>query len=264
MSLSYMIRAACVAALLIAGPAQAGEILQQILARGTLRVAVIPSLPPFSSMTPSGELQGYDIDIAKRLATAMGLKAEFVPTDSAGRVADLQTHKADVTISDIARSVQRSLTIAFSEPYSISYGQLVVRADSPAKTMLDLNDAKYKISINRGGFVEQGVAAALPKATLVRFNANADTLNALTSGQVDAMGQEGLYDLGVVKDYPGKFRILPGSFSRSETSVAMPAGDPDLLRVINLWVEQFNASGDNAVLFKHWFGFDKPVMQTPY
>jgi polar amino acid transport system substrate-binding protein len=44
----------------------------------------------------------------------------------------------------------------------------------------------------------------------------------------------------------------------------MPAGDPDWLRIVNLWVEQFNASGDNKVLFKKWFGMDPPKIQADY
>ena len=44
----------------------------------------------------------------------------------------------------------------------------------------------------------------------------------------------------------------------------MPAGDPDWLRIVNLWVEQFNASGDNAKLFKQWFGYDQPQLQVVY
>ena len=84
----------------IAGRAQTPSVLQQIVSRGTLRIAVLPSLPPYSKVTPGGEPEGYDIDIAKRLAEALKVKPEFVVTDIPGRVTSLQTRKVDVTVAD--------------------------------------------------------------------------------------------------------------------------------------------------------------------
>ena len=88
-------------------------LLQGVLSRGTLRIAVLPSLPPYSRVLPTGEPEGYDIDIAKKLAEALKVKPEFVVTDIPGRVTSLQTRKVDVTIADFTRNVERSTTIAF-------------------------------------------------------------------------------------------------------------------------------------------------------
>jgi polar amino acid transport system substrate-binding protein len=256
------------AALLLSGaattPGRAGEILQQVISSGTLRVAVMGSLPPYANLTPGGELEGYDIDIAKGLAAALGVKPQFIIVDSAGRVAALQTHKADVTISGFTRNVQRSVTIAFSEPYVIAPGRVMVRADSPLKRMEEMNDPKYKISMNRGGDSEPSIKAKLPLATRSLYNTNADCLNALLSGQVDAMAQDALYNAQEMARHPGQMRMLEGEFSRKENAIAMPAGDPDWLRVINLWVEQFNASGENKASFRKWFGTDPLPIQAAY
>ncbi len=69
--------------------AQSPSLLQQIVSRGTIRIAVLPSLPPYSRVTPGGEPEGYDVDIAKRLADALKVKPEFVVTDIPGRVTSL-------------------------------------------------------------------------------------------------------------------------------------------------------------------------------
>ena len=95
--------------------AKAGEVLDRVVSSGKLRVAVMGSLPPYTNMRPDGQMEGYDIDLAKKFAAALKVTPEFIVVDSAGRVAALQTGKADVTISGFARNVQRSLTIAFSE-----------------------------------------------------------------------------------------------------------------------------------------------------
>lgn len=244
--------------------AQQPSILQQVIQRGTVRIAVLGSLPPYSRLTPSGEPEGYDIEIAKRIAEALKVKPEFVVTDIPGRVTSLQTHKVDLTIADFTRNVERSTTIAFTDPYLVTTMRLLVREDSTAKTIADLDNANIRIAISRGGTAERAVPAALPKAQIVRFNTQADEMNALLTGQCDAMAEDDFYNTQAIKDRPGKLRQLPGNIARAEIGIGLPAGDFDWYRVVNLWVAQFNASGDNRKLFKEWFGFDQPPIQVQY
>ena len=246
-----------------AAHAQQG-ILQQVLSRGSVRIAVLGSLPPFAQMTPSGAPEGYDVDIANALAASLKVKAELIVTDIPTRVTGLQTHKFDLTIADFTRNVERSTTIAFTDAYLVTAPKALVPIDSPAKTLADLNDAKYKIAIDRGGTAEVLVPAILPKAQVVRFNTEADEFAALMNGQADAMCEDTLYNQRQIHDHPGKLRETEGVFSRAEIAIGLPAGDFDWYRVINLWVQQFNASGQNAILFKKWFGFDLPKIQAQY
>jgi polar amino acid transport system substrate-binding protein len=156
------------------------------------------------------------------------------------------------------------LTIAFSDPYLIVPGRVLVKSSSPLKKIEEINDPKYKLALNRGGNSEPIIAVKYPKVQRMLFNANADGLNALMSGQVDAMGQDAFYHTEQIAKHPGQLRMLEGQYSRQEDAIGLPAGDPDWLRVINLWLEQFNASGDNKLLFKKWFGFDQPKLQPDF
>jgi polar amino acid transport system substrate-binding protein len=251
--------------LLGAAPARSESILSQVQSRGTLRIAVIGGMAPYSRLTPSGEPEGYDIDIARGIAAALKVKPEFIVTDIPGRVTALQTHKADLTIADFTRTVERSTTIGFTDPYLVTFLQFMTKAGrDELKTIDDINHPTIKIAISRGGTAERTVPAIAPTATLVRFNGQADELNALQSGQVDVMAEDGLYDARALGDHPGEFKILPGQYARAEICIGLPAGDFDWWRLVNLWVEQFNASGDNAVSFKKWFGQDMPQIQRAY
>jgi polar amino acid transport system substrate-binding protein len=243
---------------------QSGSILQQVLSRGTVRIAVLGSLPPFAQMTPSGTPEGYDIDIANMLGAALKVKVELIVTDIPTRVTGLQTHKFDLTIADFTRNVERSTTIAFTDPYLVTSMKALVPIDSPAKTIADLNDAKTRVAIDRGGTDEIAVPPMLPLAQLVRFNAEADELASLLNGQTDIMAEDTLYNHRQIHDHPGKLRELDGSFAQAEIAIGLPAGDFDWYRVVYLWVHQFNATGKNAALFKKWFGFDLPPIQAQY
>ncbi len=240
-------------------------ILQGVLSRGTLRIAVLPSLPPYSRVLPSGEPEGYDIDIAKKLAEALKVKPEFVVTDIPGRVTSLQTRKVDVTIADFTRNVERSTTIAFTNPYLVTTMRLLVPDGHKGASIAELGDGTgLRVAISRGGTAERAVPAALPKATLVRFNTQADEMSALLGGQVDAMAEDDFYNTQAIKDRPGKLRQLDGILARAEIAIGVPSGDADWLRVMNLFVDQMNASGDNARMFKQWFGFEQPPIQARF
>ena len=60
------------------------------------------------------------------------------------------------------------------------------------------------------------------------------------------MAQDNLYNAQLLKDHPGKYKVIPGDFSHEDIAIGLPAGDFDWWRVLNTWVKQFNASGDNA------------------
>ena len=239
--------------------AQAG-ILDDVLSRGTIRIAVIGGNPPYSAIAASGDPEGYDIDIGKKIAEALKVKPEFIVTDVPGRVTSLQTHKADITIADFTNNVQRATVIAFTDSYIIAKQQFVTKADSKLNSIADVNDASLKVGITRGGTVEQNVPLAAPNVQILRFNTVSDQLSALDSGQVDVMAQDNLYNAQLLKDHPGAYKVIPGDFSHEDIAIGLPAGDFDWWRVLNTWVDQFNASGDNARLFKQWFGYDMPPL----
>lgn len=244
--------------------AENGAVLQDVLSRGTLRVAVLGSLPPYSKVGPSGEPEGYDIEIAKKLAAALKVEPEFVITDIPSRVTSLQTGKVDVAIADFTRNVERSTSVGFSNPYVVTNMRLLLPQESPHQTIEAANEAGIRVAISRGGTAERAVPARMPNAQIVRFNTQADELSALLSGQVDAIAEDEFYNQKAIADNAGKLRQAEGSLARAEIAIGVPAGDADWLRVVNLFVDQLNASGDNAKLFQEWFGIEQPSLQARY
>jgi len=245
--------------------AQQNSILTQVIQRGTVRIAIMGGNPPYSSMTASGTPEGYDIDIANQLAAALGVKSEFIITDIPGRIVSLQSGKADLTIADFTKTVARSKVIAFSDPYLVVALQFMTLAGrDDLKTVADLDKPSIKIGLTRGGTAEVNVPLVAPNATLSRFDNENDQLLALTSNQVDVISQDNLYNADQMAKNPNTYKVLPGTYSHEEIAIGMPAGDFDWWRIVNAWVDQFNASGDNGRLFKKWFGYELPRIQATY
>jgi len=240
---------------------QTKGILNEVLERGTIRIAIQGGVPPYSVIKENGEPEGYDIDIGKAIAAALKVKPEWVIVDTPGRITALQTRKADITIADFTANTQRSLVIAFTEPYIVVAMQFTVLASrDDIKTIKDLDKPEMKIGFGRGSTQEQLVPAAVPNATLSRFSGQADTMDALNTGRIDSMALDNLGTSGQLAANPGKYKVLPGTYSREDIAVGLPAGDFDWWRVLNMWMHEFNTSGENAKLFKKWFGYDMPPM----
>jgi polar amino acid transport system substrate-binding protein len=260
-------RAALLAATLFAltalastGQADGSHVLADVQKRGTIRVATLAGNPPYSSFRPDGQPDGYDVDIARALATALKVKPEFVLVDSPGRITSLQTGKADVAVASFTNTVERSTAIAFTRPYLIVGSIFMVRKDSPIQTLDQLNAAGMKIGAPRGGTAEAVAAEVAPKAEVVRFDSPNDAFLALRSGQINAHLQDSLQNALLISKESASFRNLAGNYSYEEICIGLPAGDFDWFRIIDTFVRQFNGSGENAKLFKKHFGFDMPPL----
>jgi polar amino acid transport system substrate-binding protein len=99
-------------ALLAAVPSAFADGLADIMKAGTIRVAVPQDFPPFGSVGPDMQPQGYDIDMAGLVAAKLGVKLELVPVTSENRIPFLQTHKVDIVISSLGKNPAREKVIA--------------------------------------------------------------------------------------------------------------------------------------------------------
>jgi cystine transport system substrate-binding protein len=125
-------------------PATAADLLDKVRQQGTLKIAMEGTYPPFNFKDQkTGELTGYDVDVAKLLAAKLGLKPVFVTTEWSAILAGLAAGKYDVIISQVGITPKRMETFAFSDPYTYSSPQLIVRK-SDTTAYANLGDLKGK------------------------------------------------------------------------------------------------------------------------
>ena len=240
--------------------AQTSQTLANVQKSGVLRIATVAGNPPYSAIRPDGQPEGYDIEIGRMLATALKAKPQWIVVNSPGRITALQTGKADVSIADFTATVERSTAIAFTRPYLIVGSNYLVKRASPLSDVAQVNKAGVKIGVPRGGTSEDIAARVTPKATVVRFNTVDDAFLALRSGQVDTQIVDSLQDAAFLSQAGADFRNLPGNWSYEEICLGVPAGDADWLRIADTFVRQLVGSGEDARLFKKYFGYNMPPL----
>jgi cystine transport system permease protein len=112
---------------------------------GVLRVGTEGVYSPFSYHDPAtGELVGYDVDVARAVAERLGLKVEFVETPWDAIFAALEADRFDVVANEVTINDERKQKYDLSEPYSVGEGVIVTRADDNSVKSLD--DIKGKVA----------------------------------------------------------------------------------------------------------------------
>jgi polar amino acid transport system substrate-binding protein len=237
----------------------ADSILTDILKRGTVRIAIAPGAPPYRFEDESGNLQGYDIDIANLLAKDLGVTIDWIRTDTAGRVAMLQTKKADITIASFTPNLERLKSIGFTDPYLTDVLSLLSRVDRKDLAKLaDFDKPEVKIAIPRGSTAAKAIATFIPKASIVEFSGNADTVAALDAGQVDAMCAGDAFVNWTAKNSSGKYRNSAALGPPEDDAIGFPQGDFVWWLWLNRFVREINEDGSNYTLWVKWFG-DAPM-----
>lgn len=109
----------------------------QALSAGVLRVGTEGTYAPFSYHDPStGQLAGYDVDVARAVGDKLGLKVEFVETPWDSIFAALEADRFDVVANQVTITPERQAKYDMSQPYSVGEGVIVTRADDTSITSL--------------------------------------------------------------------------------------------------------------------------------
>lgn len=162
--------------------------VDQIKERGTLRVGM-STFVPWAMRNKQGELIGFEIDVAKRLAQDSGLKVEFVPTAWDGIIPALLAKKFDVIIGGMSVTPERSKSVLFTEPYSHSGVQVAANKElaSGFSEFSDFDSRRVKIAARRGAFTVQVARETFPKAKILQFDDDAQAFQEVLNGNAHAV-----------------------------------------------------------------------------
>ena len=241
---------ACLLALCVVLPGVAvADTLDDILERGTLRVGMEPGYMPFEMTNKKGEIIGFDVDMAKRIAKAMGVELELVSTAWDGIIPALITKKFDIIMSGMTLTQERNLKISFADPYIVIGQSILVdkKLAGEIKSYKDLNDKKYKVASKLGTTGEQAVKRVIPKATYISFETEQEGVMDLLNGKVDAF----VYDLpfnaiAFAEKGQGKVVLLDDPFTYEPLAWAVNRGNADFLNWLNNFLVQVKNDGTYA------------------
>jgi polar amino acid transport system substrate-binding protein len=229
--------------------------LETILKRGELRVGFESGYMPFEMTDKRGNFVGFDVDVAKEMAKAMGVK--FVPVNTAwdGIIPALTTKKFDIIMSGMTITQERNLKINFADPYII-VGQTILLAKKHLGNVTsykDLNNKKYTVTSKLGTTGEQAVKRLIPKANYKSFETEPEAALEVVNGKADAF----VYDLPYcvvfnAQQGKGKLVFLDKPFTFEPLAWAINKGDPDFMNWLNNFLRQVKNDGRYERIYNKW------------
>ncbi|MBW2623471.1 MAG: transporter substrate-binding domain-containing protein [Deltaproteobacteria bacterium] len=242
----------------LAGPTQqklaSESAIEQILQRGVLRVGM-STFVPWAMKDKKGELIGFEIDMAKRLAQDMGVKIEFVPTKWSGIIPALLTGKFDVIIGGMSIRPDRNLKVNFTIPYDYAGQTICVNKSLAAgfKTVADFNRSDVKIGVRLGSTSVPAVRKFMPKAEMLQFNEEPALYQELLNGKIHAVVASAPTPAFQAVKYPDRLFAITEPLSKELIGFAVRKGDPDTLNYFNNWIRQMEAEGFLQDRHQYWF-----------
>jgi polar amino acid transport system substrate-binding protein len=262
--------AAAAALMAIAAPAamaQEKSLLDDILARGKLIVGTGSTNAPWHFKDESGNLVGFDIDIARMIANGLFKdpnKVEFVEQSSDARIPNVTTGKVDITCQFMTVTAERAQQVGVTIPYYREGVGLLLKADGKYKSFDDLKKAGSGavVSVLQNVYAEDMVHAALPEAKVDQYESVDLMYQALDSGQADASATDQSSVQWLVVQQPGKYVDSGYGWGPQSYSCAVKRGDQQWLNFVNTVLHEAMTGVDFPTYqasFKKWFGVDLPV-----
>lgn len=231
------------------------SVIETIMQRGKMRVGMA-TFVPWAMRDKKGELIGFEIDVATKLAEDLGVEVEFVPTAWSGIIPALIAGKFDVIIGGMSVTPKRNLTVNFTAPYAHS-GMGVVANKELAGSLKwpdDYNSRKVTFTCRRGATSCTDTQEMFPKAKLRQFDDAALVLQEVVNGNAHA----------VLTSFPKPtlwqsqhsavlFNPTLDKLTEGNESFAMRKGDPDAMNIFSNWIMVNKSNGWLDKRWKYWF-----------
>ena len=218
--------------------------LDEIRARGYLVVAVKDNWYPMGFRSDSGELVGFEIDIARRLAEALlgdPDAVQFQPVSNVDRVNAVVEGEVDLAIASVTITAARQRIASFSEPYYLD-GVGFITASPQVQTLADLS--RQRVALLNSSNTVAHVRYILPEAELVPVASYQEALELLETGQAEAFAGDVTVLTGW-QQQDGCYRVLDALISAEPLAIVLPKGTQysPLRRDINALIRTWYADG---------------------
>jgi polar amino acid transport system substrate-binding protein len=213
--------------LMMAGPAGADPLKDEIAPTGKLRVAIAisPAGGAFwSTKNEAGGYAGVPVDLGKEMAAQLGVPVEYVAHQNSGQIVDAAS-KGTWDVTFLPKDPEREGRMSFGPIYEVADATYIVKAGSPATNFQSLDQPGVKIAAVNNTTTMRGAIAHLKNAKVTGYQTYDEIFGLLKNGEVDAFALSRDQLNAMAKKIPGT-RVLDETFKQTVTAVAVPLNHP--------------------------------------
>ena len=229
----------------------------------TIRVGVEGAYPPFSYLTPQGELAGFDIDIAKAVVAAAGAEIQLVAQDWDGIIPALLAGKYDCIVASMSITEERKKKVAFTNKYY----HTPARFTAPKGMFKEFSPEAVKgktVGVQRSTIHDRYLTDNYgDSVTIKRYASQDEVYIDLVAGRIDMFISDSIAASdGFLKKPEGKdFEFVGPKLTNPKwfgdgAGIAVRQQDTDLVEILNAAIAKIRADGTYKKIQDKYFDFD--------
>lgn len=231
-------------------------------AQETLRIGTEGAYPPFNNLTADGQLEGFDIDIAKALCEEMKVTCEFVTQDWDGIIPALQAGKFDAIIASMSITEERKKQVDFTNKYYNTPPAIVAPKDTDIKGVSKEDLAGKTIGVASSTTHFNYSTATYTDSEIKAYPSSQEFLLDLANGRLDAAND----DISVLEEWlktpDGACCKLVGSITPVPeihgpgAGIAVRKGESELVEKFNAAIDAIRKNGKYKEINDKYFTYD--------
>jgi polar amino acid transport system substrate-binding protein len=217
------------------------DAVKDLAPTGTLRAAINAGNVVLVQKDENGAVRGITVDLARELARRLGVPIDLHVYETAGKVTEA-VKAGEWDIGFIAIEPVRAQVIGFTAPYVIIEGTYMVGANSPLKSIADVDHDGVRIAVAKGSAYDLFLTRTLQHATLVHYPSPSLALQGFVADKIDAAAgvKQQLVQFNKTNS---NVRVMDGHFQDIREAMGTPLGRDVGLKYLHSFVEEMKASG---------------------
>jgi polar amino acid transport system substrate-binding protein len=231
-------------AVMMAGPARADALKDEIAPTGKLRVAIAISAAGgafWSTKSEAGGYAGVPVDLGKEMAAQLGVPVEYVVHNNSGQITDAAS-KGTWDVTFLPKDPEREARMSFGPIYEVADATYIVKAGSLITNFQTLDQPGVKVAAVNDTTTMRGAIAHLKQAKVAGYQTYDEIFGLLGRGEIDAFALSRDQLNVIAKKIPGT-RVLDETFKQTVTAVAVPLNHPQSLAFVTGFMTEATANG---------------------
>lgn len=242
--------------LALAAVATFGLLSTSVSAADQIRIGTEGAYPPFNFVDNNGELQGFDVDIAKAVCERMGAECTFVKQDWDGIIPALLGQKFDALVASMSITPERQEAVDFTDKYYTNKLQFIGKTDvafDPSAAALKGKAIGAQRATISGDWLEKN----RPEADIKLYDTQENAYLDLASGRLEGVLGDALVNYEWLQSDAGKGFEFKGEpvFDGDLIAIAVRKGDDSLREKLNKAIADIVADGTYAKINAKYFPF---------
>lgn len=233
---------------------------EDLKSKGTLKIGMCPEYPPFESINDSGEIEGFDVDLATAIGEEMGIKVEFANIPWEGLISGLNNSEFDMIMSAMSPEEASAAkdSVELSDNYYDITTVMAVRADDDSiKAKEDLTGKT--IGYQTGSSSEQVAAKLKDMGIEVKaenpYNRNSDAFADLENGRIDAVIVSFPYAVTQSKE-DKNFKVVNDAIDKTSVVAVVKKGSKSIIEEYNKALKTVRDSGKYKEIERKWLSVE--------